>query len=211
MNFRKDYWRENYSDIQTMDGIYNAKEHAEYVHSLLALHEFSIKSMVDIGFGYGYLLNEFIKKFKLQKVLGIEPSEHAYKYATQKVLKKLPKKVKLENLSIAEWCVTNDDIVYDFGICNSVFQYLKDEEVAKVVPYLAQKIKHLYFTVPTDREYERILKNFDFHDRFAIQRPKEFYWEILAPHFTVVSNRFLESKVHFTEEDSPFSEFFYRF
>jgi len=43
-----------------------------------------IKSIADFGFGMGNILDNFVKKFKLKRVYGLEPSEFAFKFFLEK-------------------------------------------------------------------------------------------------------------------------------
>jgi hypothetical protein len=213
MSFDKTYWEANYSEPETMDGIGNAKEHVRYLKSLFELEKIDISSIIDLGFGYGHLFKSMMKAFVPYKACGIEPSEYAYKRALRKKLKPVEStKLKLYNESILDWCKRSDKKEsYDLGICTSVLQYLNEKELEEVLPIMSKRIKYLYLTVPTDKELERQVDELEFNDKYAKSRSRDFYHKIISRHFTVVSNRLLESKHHFSEDDSFFTDLFYRF
>ena len=64
MSFKKLYWQTNYELPETMDGIYNAKEHIKYLKSFFELEEIKIKKVVDLGFGLGFILDEIFLTLK---------------------------------------------------------------------------------------------------------------------------------------------------
>ncbi len=88
--------------------------------------------------------------------------------------------------------------------------YLSEEELNDVLPVMARMVKYLYLSVPTDYELERQVSDLEFKDEYAIRRSKEFYRQILAPHFTLIGNRILESKVHFNEDNTFFTDYLFR-
>ena len=100
---------------------------------------------------------------------------------------------------------------FDLGLCTSVFQYLSDEELEVVLPVMAKRIRYLYFSVPTNLELKRQVSDLDFKDEYAIHRTREKYLKLLRPHFTFISSRLLESKVHFNEETTHFTDLLFRF
>ncbi|MEM7535719.1 MAG: class I SAM-dependent methyltransferase [Chloroflexota bacterium] len=214
--FSKQYWDDNYYDINIMDGIYNAKQHASYLHALFELEEIYVGTIIDYGFGLGYLMQALLDAFKPYSVVGIEPSAHAF----QEVKSREPlthietMHIELIQTDMLSWFQQNQRNYlqsYDLGICTSVFQYLSDDEIHQVMPWLALWNKYLYFSVPTDIELQYQVEELGFHDRYAIHRSQETYHEMLSPHFTIVSTRVLESKVHFTTRNTLFQELFYRF
>lgn len=78
-SFDKTYWDKNYSDPMSMDGIGNAKEHAQYLKAYLTIEHVDISTIVDLGCGYGHLFREMLKTFIPHTARGIEPSEYAFK------------------------------------------------------------------------------------------------------------------------------------
>jgi hypothetical protein len=76
---------------------------------------------------------------------------------------------------------------------------------------MAQKVKYLYLTVPTDKELNAQIEDLEFHDTYAIRRSRSAYQRLLKKHFTFISSRILESKVHFDESTTSFTDLLYRF
>ena len=213
MSFGSDYWESNYSEPKTMDGIGNAKEHTAYLKSFSELELIDISSVIDLGFGYGYLFQKVIKAFLPYKACGVEPSEYAYAKALKRKLKPVESmKLELLNETIQSWCARKEHkkLRFDLGLCTSVFQYLSDEDLKIVLPILSQRIKYLYLTVPTDLELERQVEDLNFKDEYAIKRSREFYREIIGEHFTNISSKIWESKFYFNEETTLFTELLYR-
>lgn len=222
--FSQEYWKENYSNPLEMDNVGNRKLHLNYIKTFLALEYTDVSSIADYGYGLGYLFLETLKTFKPYRAYGLEPSEIAF-YAGEKRLKKFQEekvpsmKLKLEKIDLLDWAKNyklerknNSKVkIYDFGLCTSVFQYLSDEEISLVAEELSHANKILYFSVPTDNELKKQREEVEFTDRYAIRRSREKYIELLSPHFTFVGNRFLESKIHYNEETTPFSELLFRF
>lgn len=218
-SFSKDYWQENYNEPEEMDGIVNAKEHAQYLKALFAVEYIDINSIIDFGFGLGYLFEEMIKEFKPYRSFGLEPSQHAFDLAKrERNFKPVESgKLTLKNWSLEEWAdhykkesKKKAPKRFDLGICTSVFQYLPEETIEKVLPLMASQVKYLYFSVPTDKELKRQVSELEFKDRFALRRPKKYYKKAIKPHFTIVGNRLLESKVHFKEDNSFFTDYLFR-
>jgi hypothetical protein len=211
--FNKNYWDLNYDEPKEMDGIGNAMEHGLYLKYLFALDLIDISTVIDFGFGLGTLFKEILSTFLPHKGVGIEPSPYAFKQVTKEYLIPVEStKLVLKNTDLLTWCKDNDQKkeVFDLGICTSVFQYLSDEEILKVLPILSKKVKYLYFSVPTDKELSRQVEEIEFDDQFAISRSRSFYQKAIKPHFTVVSSRVLESKYHFNEESTHFTELLFR-
>lgn len=214
MNFEEEYWQRCYSDPDSMDGTGNASTHALYLKSALDLEFVEVKSFVDLGFGLGRLLEESLGIFKPRRAVAIEPSHFAYdKFMNRKISGAQDINVVFHQEDLLTWCknIRKGETLFDLGICNSVFQYIPDDDLREIVPVLAKRMKHLYLAVPTDRELERIEKEHDFHDPWAIPRTRDFYFELLSPWFAFVSCRLLESKCHHDEEDTPFTNLLYRF
>jgi hypothetical protein len=212
--FSHDYWAVNYAEPDEMDNIVNAKEHADYMRAILQLEGVDISSVVDLGFGLGVLFKEVLKTFKPYKALGIEPSEHAFKIVSSKKLSTIEStKITLLQTDLVTWTKSQPKKAetFDLGVCTSVFQYLSDDEINAVCPILAQRIRYLYFSVPTNNELKRQVSDLDFKDEYAIHRTREKYLKLLKPHFTFVSSRLLESKIHFNEDTSPFTDLLFRF
>ncbi|MFA7614569.1 MAG: class I SAM-dependent methyltransferase [Candidatus Caldatribacteriota bacterium] len=210
--FKEDYWKQNYSEPQTMDAIGNAKDHVAYIKAYFNLENVDISSIADLGFGHGVLFRKVMKAFLPYKALGIEPSEFIFKKAQVEKWRPVPStELTLLNIDLKTWCQQSEDHIYDLGICMSVFQYIKDQDLKLILPVLAKRFRYLYFTVPTDIEYKRQLEDHQFADPWAIQRTQSQYLKLIRPYFTFVSNRILESKLYFDETNSHFSELLYRF
>ncbi|MEX0798479.1 MAG: class I SAM-dependent methyltransferase [Bacteriovoracaceae bacterium] len=212
-SFEKDYWEQNYSQPFTMDCIGNAKEHVKYMKAFFELEKVDISSVADFGFGYGYLFQKTLKAFLPYKALGVEPSRHAYLKAQKRKLKPVEStRLKLVNDTLESWCRQKDHQKhnYDLGICSSVFQYLEEEALEFVVKKLSKRIKYLYLTVPTDKELERQVEELSFDDKFALRRSSDFYKNILGKGFTNISSRIWESKFHFNEDTTLFTDLLYR-
>lgn len=212
--FDKTYWDKNYSDPMSMDGIGNAREHAKYLKAFLAVEHVEITSIIDLGFGYGHLFREMMKTFIPYRAVGIEPSPHAFKKAKPDKLKPVEStKLKLYQEDILTWCATERkrENTFDLGICTSVFQYLTDKELREVLPTLAERIKYIYLTVPTNIELGRQVSELDFKDEYAIHRTRDEYRKLISPHFTFISSRVLESKRYFDEESTSFTDLLFRF
>lgn len=211
--FNKEYWDLNYSEPDEMDGIGNASLHALYLQNLFSLDLIDISTVIDFGYGLGALFKEILGTFIPYKAVGIEPSSYAFKKVAESDLRPVDScKITLKNQDLLTWAHENEKRkeVFDLGICTSVFQYLRDEEVLRVLPILSKKVKYLYFSVPTDKELKRQVEEIEFDDQFAISRSRSFYQRAISPHFTVVSSRVLESKFHFDEKTTHFTELFFR-
>lgn len=213
--FDLDYWKKNYSDPKSMDGIGNAKAHVRYLKSYLNLEYVDVSSIIDLGFGYGHLFHEMLKTFKPHTALGIEPSLYAFKKVVPEKIKPTPTTdLKLINQDILSWAKKSPlkkHQCFDLGICTSVFQYLKDDELKKIIPVLSRRVKYLYLTVPTNIELGRQIEELEFKDEYAIHRTRQKYQSLLRPHFTFISGRVLESKFHFNEETTPFTDLLFRY
>ncbi len=212
--FTKDYWDVNYESPEEMDNIVNAKEHAEYMRAIFALESIDISSVIDLGFGLGILFKEVLKTFKPYRAFGIEPSLYPFELVSKKKLTNIEStKLTLVNCDLVTWALSEPkkEQTFDLGICTSVFQYLSDEEIKVVLPILAQRIRYLYFSVPTDLELKRQVSELEFKDEYAIHRTREKYAKLIRPYFTFISSRLLESKVHFDEETSHFTDLLFRF
>lgn len=212
--FSKEYWEVNYADPEEMDNIVNAKEHAAYMKALFALEYVDVSSVIDLGFGLGILFKEVLKTFNPYFAHGIEPSKHVFDLVSKKKLAPVEStKLILENLDLVTWAkkTLKKEKTFDLGLCTSVFQYLSDEEIAFVLPIMAKRIRFLYFSVPTNLELQRQVSDLEFKDEYAIHRTRETYLKLISPHFTFISSRLLESKVHFDDESTNFTDLLFRF
>ena len=117
MAFDKKYWDENYSQPFTMDGIGNAKEHANYIKAFFELEQVDISSIADFGFGYGYLFQKTMKAFIPYKALGLEPSKHAFERTKKRKLRPVEStKLKLVNDTLENWCSLEDHSKLNFDL-----------------------------------------------------------------------------------------------
>ena len=212
--FSTDYWEENYSEMNMMDGIANAKQHARYIKALMSLEAIDVSSVIDFGLGLGHMLKEVLNIFKPYRALGLEPSEYAYKKVKAKNIAPIESmNLKLQNMDLATWArdLAPKQKKFDLGLCTSVLQYLTDDELEIVIPAMSKNVSYLYLSVPTDLELKRQRNDLDFHDRFAFSRTKGQYRKLIKDHFSIVSSRLLESKHFVDEDDSPFSDLLFRF
>ncbi len=196
-----------------MDGIYNARRRAVALNAFFASEYIDINSIVDLGFGLGDLLREMISEFMPLTVVGIEPSSFAYAKALRTPLTDIDSiNLELYQKDILTWSQEPSPLApFDLGLCTSVFQYLTDREIELTLPVLAQRVHYLYFSVPIDTELQFQTETLNFDDRYAISRTRDEYRAMVADHFTIVSNRVLESKIHFDEESTLFTDFLFRF
>jgi hypothetical protein len=207
--FEEDYWSSIYGNGSFVDGNFNAKEHAKYLYSLFDLMNISVESLIDFGFGKGFLFREFTQKFKpTQNLVGIEPSNLMF----QEILKQnwytdFP--VSLFHSTIEEVTLPKGLLPFDLGICNSVVQYI-GTDLMIVFDKLSDYTKYLYFSVPTKSDYIRMKADLNFTDPYAYSRSKAMYQKYISPFFTVVSHNLLQSKKH-PREDYSFMDEFYRF
>lgn len=211
--FDEEYWKANYSEPETMDGIGNAKQHVDFMQATFALEHIDISSIIDLGFGYGHLFQKAMKAFIPYKACGIEPSTFAFEKASQRKLKPVESTtLKLYNESLDQWCARADSSQnqFDLGICTSVFQYLTNEQLDFIIPTMSRRIKYLYLTVPTDKELDKQVTDLDFYDRYALKRPRSFYHKKMKGHFVNVGNKVWESQFYFDEETTFFSDLVYR-
>lgn len=211
--FDKTYWDKNYSDPMSMDGIGNAKDHAKYLKSFLNIEHVDISTVIDLGFGYGHLFREMLKTFIPHRAVGIEPSPYIFKKAKPDKWRPVDSTdLKLYEEDLLTWARTDrKNNKFDLGICTSVFQYLTDKELKEVLPVLAQRIKYIYLTVPTNVELGRQVSELEFKDEYAIHRTREQYQKLIRPHFTFVSSRVLESKTYFNEDTTAFTDLLFRY
>lgn len=192
MSFEKNYWSEIY-DGRSIDGTFNAAKHADYIKSIFALSEFPVKKIIDIGFGKGKILEAVVKKFNPATIIALDPSKLMVNSLSKKSW------IQKYNIAIVNKKFQEFKIDYlqkyplDLAIANSVFQYIEDvEEQLKRLSTIA---RFCYFSVPTKNDYTRMERDFNFVDKYAFARTKEFYVEMISKYFTRVSYNLLESKL----------------
>lgn len=213
MSFKKDYWDYNYSEPKTMDCIGNAKEHCQYLESFFKLELIDISSIVDFGFGYGYLFEQMLKTFIPYKACGIEPSKYAFDMAKKRKFQIVESmNLKIYNESLEKWCQRKEskNTRFDLGICTSVFQYLDEDTLDLAIETMSKRVKYLYLTVPTNKELDRQIEELEFNDTYALRRSRHFYRKKLNKHFTNISSKIWESKFYFDEETTLFTDLLYR-
>ena len=211
--FSESYWSQNYDEPEEMDGIANAAHHARYIKTFFDVEFVDISSIIDFGFGLGFLFEAVLKEFYPYRAVGLEPSEHAFNTVKKRQINPVQSaRFSLKKQSIQKWAesVKPKSKWFDLGLCTSVFQHLSEEDLQIVLPIIARQVKYLYFSVPTDRELERQVRELDFYDQFAYRRSKKFYRDLIKPHFTIIGSRVLESKVHFNEDNSFFTDYLFR-
>lgn len=211
--FTREYWDQNYSQPKSMDCIGNAKEHTKYLKSFFELELIDINSIIDLGFGYGYLFQKMLKTFIPYRACGLEPSKFAFDKARARKLQPVEStKLDLYNESIQEWSQrkSSPKTRFDLGICTSVLQYIPNEEVDEILRVMSERIKYLYLTVPTDKELDQQIENLDFHDTYALRRSRKFYRKVIGKYFTNISSKVWESKYYFDEDSSLFTDLLYR-
>ncbi|MGK0368094.1 MAG: hypothetical protein ACI9QD_001235 [Thermoproteota archaeon] len=213
-DFEKAYWDSNYAEPETMDGIGNVKDHVNYMKAVFEMDSIDISSVIDFGFGLGYLFQKVLKAYIPYRACGIEPSKYAFDKATKRKLKPVDStKLYLYQESMKEWCERKDSprLRYDLGLCTSVLQYIPDEDLDFILATVSMRVKYLYLTVPTDIELDRQIEELEFHDVYAIRRSREAYHNILGKHFTFVSSRVMESKSYFDDKTTFLTDLLFRY
>lgn len=212
--FSKEYWEVNYAEPEEMDNIINAREHAAYMKAIFDLEGVDISSVIDLGFGLGILFEEVMKTFMPYRAHGIEPSKFIYDQVVKRDIRPAEStKLALENTDLVSWAQKEmkKERIFDLGICTSVLQYLSDEEIKIVIPAIAKRVRYLYLSVPTDLELKQQIEEVKFKDEYAIHRSREKYLKLITPHFTFISSRLLESKIHTEDDLSSFTDLLFRF
>jgi len=193
--FETEYWKEIYGSGLDVDGSYNAKQHAAYLHSLFQLMEISVYKIADFGFGKGILLREFVKTFAPVKVYAVDASEEAYLDLQKKDWVKKSEKYEVYHSSLEEFTLKKlEKEPVDLAICNSVLQYLPEQVLPDVVEKIAKYSNYLYFTVPTKVDYDEMRKEMKFTDPYAFERSQKYYRKLLTRDFEVVGYNLLQSK-----------------
>ena len=124
MSLEKDYFESIYKKGELIDGEYNAKSHARYLFQLFHLVEAQIDSVADYGCGGGKLLYEVLKLFRPSRVYAMDSSQHIFnEISTKQWIKDWS--VRLEKKELVQ--IEPPKKSYDLGICNSVLQYLEEE------------------------------------------------------------------------------------
>lgn len=206
MTFNKKYFDHLYPKNETIDGDYNSKDHAAYLHSIFHLMGVHVSSIYDFGFGKGTLLRDVSKKLESVHIRGCDISDYAYKKIKQK---KWAQDFKLEVSEIYNLKIPKKP--HHLGLCNSVLQYIPDQHLKKSIDILAKSCKFVYLHVPTTEDYKILKNDLNFTDPYAIPRANKIYEELLRKRFTFVSWGILESKQFASHKNSPFTDSIYRF
>jgi hypothetical protein len=206
--FEEEYWQDVYGTGETVDGNFNAKEHARYLRSLFDLMGVRVKSIIDFGFGNGILFQAFVNQFKPAHVQGVEPSNLMFDQILAEDWYENTN-IALSHTTIEGLSLPPALLPFDLGICNSVLQYI-DTDIEVIFDKLSTYTRYLYFSVPTKADYQRMKKDLSFEDPFAYLRTKKFYTDRLSPFFTIVSHNVLESK-KYPKEQYSFMDELYQF
>lgn len=212
--FSEKYWEENYSEASSMDGVGNVDQHVGYIKNFFGLEFIDVSTVIDFGFGLGHLFEAVMKELVPYRAYGIEPSQYAFQKVKKRDITPVEStSLTLKPLDLVSWAESQKPKSrwFDLGICTSVFQYLSKEEIEFILPVMAQKVKYLYFSVPTDKELERQVEELEFCDQYAYKRSRATYQRLIRKHFTFVSARVLESKFHFKEDNTALTDLLFRF
>lgn len=205
--FEEDYWQRMYGELNTMDGVVNAAAYGKYMKSLCELMEISVVNLADFGFGLGYLLREVVRYLKPSRLFLLDPSQYACDQLRKK--KWLNSYLyHLENTPLQKMKIPAQK--FELGLCNSILQYIPDKEMDRVVKKMATSCQYLFFAVPTLEDYDAMRAENGFEDPWAFQRDRHYYQDVLAPHFTQVSWRFLESRHLVSRDHSLFDDSLFR-
>ncbi|BDA80705.1 methyltransferase [Leptospira kobayashii] len=193
--FDETYWSEIYGNGLDVDGSYNAKQHAQYLHTLFQLMEIPVYKIADFGFGKAILLREFVRSFAPVKVFAVDASKDAYEDLLKKDWVKKSDKFHIYHSPLESFHLAKlEREPVELGICNSVIQYLPDSVLDQLLEKLAKYCNYLYFTVPTKEDYAVMKKEMNFVDPYAYQRSAKQYRKLLSRDFEIVSYNLLQSK-----------------
>lgn len=209
--FDNNYWKTMYADDDesVIDGLYNAKEHAEYIKSIFRLQDTEVHSLGDFGFGLGALLQETSLALNVSRIVALDISIDC----VNRLMKQSwhsKKDIAILNASIEDYeSPYLEKHPLDLIIFNSVMQYIPDRSVKSVFKKLSKYCKYLYFCAPTDKDYDLMKEVMDFTDPYAYSRPLSFYRKSWKQYFTAVGLNLLESRSNV--KDSPFVFELYRY
>jgi hypothetical protein len=193
--FGREYWTEIYGSGLDVDGSYNAKQHANYLHALFTLLEIPVYKIADFGFGKAILLREFVRAFAPVTVYAVDASEEAYLDLKKKDWVKKSDKYHVFHSALEDFSLPKlEKEPVELGICNSVIQYLPEKALPAVMERLAKYCNYLYFTVPTRGDYDLMRKEMQFSDPYAFERSQKYYRKLLSRDFEVVGYNLLQSK-----------------
>jgi len=165
-----------------------------------------VSSVYDYGFGKGTLLRDVSKELEAAHIRGCDISPYAYESLKKK---KWASDFKLEVSEIHNLKIPKKP--YHLGLCNSVLQYIAEDNLKKTIDVLAKSCKYVYFHVPSKEDYKILKDDLNFTDSYAIHRQNKVYEKLLKEKFTFVSWGLLESKKFSTHKTSPFTDSIYRF
>lgn len=206
MKFDQAYFQKLYARNETIDGDFNAKDHAKYLKALFDLMGYHPSSIFDFGFGKGTLLREVSRTLECVKVGGFDVSPFAYNKIKRQ---KWSKGWSLQNCEFRHLKVPKTP--YHLGLSNSVLQYLPDSEVDFALSRMSKSCKYLYLHVPTHEDYRILKKDLKFEDPYAFQRSNNYYRKRISKYFNFVSWGLLESKKFTSHKNSIFMDSLYRF
>ncbi len=204
--FEEEYFNEVFTNF-LIDGDYNAKFHINYILAYFELFEFKIKSILEIGFGNGNMLEEISKKAKLDRIIANEISE----LKTKELLKK--RFIQKQNIAIINQNFLDIETKYleqlpvDLCICNSVLQYIEEEKLDSFLNKISRISKYVYLTIPTKKDFQNLKIRLNFEDKYAFQREKVLYKNFIQKYFRTIGTNLLESK--FLINDSILKQEFY--
>lgn len=100
-------------------------------------------------------------------------------------------------------CYNKFDGLYNLGICVSVLQYVKDDDVDIILNKLSKECDFLYFDVVTKEEYDIMKNGSTFDDKWAIKsRSRNWYLKIILKYWRIISNEILESKYFYPDDNN---------
>ena len=204
--FEQKYFDSIYGEDSLIDGTYNSKEHARYLHSVLDLMEIEVNSIIDFAHGSGELLKDIVQIFKPEKCSAIDISTHVHNKLNGK---KWTKDILLLNQSMLDFKVPKTP--YDLGISNSIHQYLEDKDVEKALKIISKSCRYCYLHIPTESDYVKMFDQTGFKDPYSNKRSNEFYQKLVKKYFTFVSWGLVESKEFVNSSGSPFFDSLFRF
>ena len=117
-------WVKSHSEINKKKTIYIAKNLKEI---LLVIFNFQPKTLIDIGCGTGHITHSLKKIFKLKKILGVDPSKYAIKFASKNF-----KKINFKCKFLSDLKKKNEgefDIVY----LRECYPFTRNSDIKKII------------------------------------------------------------------------------
>tara|TARA_B100001248_G_scaffold261746_1_gene254013 strand:+ start:21028 stop:21639 length:612 start_codon:yes stop_codon:yes gene_type:complete len=185
--FEKEYFHKLYPKDACIDGDFNAPEHAKYIQSFFQLLEVDIEKVCDFGCGRGRLLYYVTRLLRPQYVEACDVSDYALSYLKNKTWTQdyTFKKTEIKGFKSRH--------IFDLGICNSVLQYVLDEDLEASYACMAKSCRYLYLHVPSSEDYKVLAEDLDFYDPYAYLRCKERYELIRKKYFRSIGYGFMQS------------------